>query len=121
MPRLQREEVIYKENLFEEDEYYGYKEERIISEITVKRMASIKECEKLRGAAVVTLQAEIRKLRKACEVEAPNKRLVANLVASLDIAQDNLIDYHVDLVMEMNAQQNEPRFTQYISSFNTKI
>ena len=69
-------------------------------------MASVKECEKLRGAAVVTLQAEIRKLRKACEVEAPNTRLVANLVASLDTAQA--------LVMKMNAQLDEPRFTQYI-------
>ena len=78
-------------------------------------MASVKECEKLRGAAEVKLQNEIRKLRKACEVEAPNARLVANLVASLDIALDTLIDSHVALVMKMNAQLSEARFTQYIT------
>ena len=76
-------------------------------------MASVEECEKLRGAAEVKLQKEIQKLRKACEVEAPNKRLVANLVASLDKAWDNLINSHVDLV-KMNAQLNEPRLTQYL-------
>ena len=78
-------------------------------------MASMKECEKLRGAAEVKLQKEIRKLRKACEVDAPNARLVANLVASLDIALDTLIDSHVALVMKMNAQLDEARFTQYIT------
>ena len=75
-------------------------------EITVRGMASVKECEKLRGEAEVKLLKEIQKLKTACEVEAPNKRLVANLVASLDIAQD--------LVMEMNAQPNEARYNQYL-------
>ena len=67
----------------------------VVLEITVRRMAGVEECEKLRGAAEVMLQYEIRKLRKACEVEAPNKRLVANMVAILDIAQDNLNNSHV--------------------------
>ena len=95
--------------------FYGHKKGLIIKEITEKRMASVKECEKFRGAAEVKLQKEIRKLRKACEVEAPNSRLVANLVASLDIALDTLIDSHVTLVMKMNAQLDEARFTQYIT------
>ena len=69
-------------------------------------MASIKECEKSRGAAAETLQVEIRQLRKACEGDAPNTRLVTNLLASLDTARVNLIDSHVALVMEMNAQLN---------------
>ena len=50
-------------------------------------------------------------------MEAPDKRLVANLVAGLDIAQDNLIGSHVALVIEMNAQLDEDRFTQYINGW----
>ena len=94
--------------------FYGQKKGSIIKDIT-DRMASVKECEKVRGAAEVKLQQEIRKLRKACEVDAPNARLVANLVASLDNALDTLIDTHVALVMKMNAQLDEARFTQYIT------
>ena len=78
-------------------------------------MASVKECEKLRGASEVKLNSEIRRLRKACEVAAPNVRLVANLGAGLDTAFDFLIDSHVALVMKMNAQLSEARFTQYIT------
>ena len=80
-------------------------------------MPSIRTCELFRGAAEDILLKEIQKLRKACEVEAPNKRLVANLVASLDIAQDNLIKSHVALVIDMNAQLDEDRFTQYINGW----
>ena len=58
--------------------------------IIIKRMASVEECEKLRGAAENKLQNEIQKLKEACEMEAPNKRLIANMLASLDIAQHNL-------------------------------
>ena len=75
----------------------------------------MKECEKVRGAAEVKLQSEIRKLRKACEAAAPNERLVANLLASLDVALDTLVDSHVALVMKMGAHLNEARFTQYIA------
>ena len=77
-------------------------------------MANVKECEKLRGNALTTLQGEIRELRKACEVEAPNTRLIANLVTSLDKALNKLIDSHVAYVMKMNSQLEEPRFTQFI-------
>ena len=42
---LEPPETNNKEILFEEDEYNGYKE----GSITVKRMASVVECEKLRG------------------------------------------------------------------------
>ena len=69
----------------------------------------------MRGAAEVKLQNEIQKLRKACEVEAPNTRFVANLVVSLDSTLENLVDYHVALVTKMNAQLDEARFTQYIT------
>ena len=86
----------------------------VILEITGRRMASVEECEKLRGEAEVKLLKEIQKLRKACEVEAPNMRLVADLVAGLDIARDNLFGSHVDLVIEMNALPHEDRFTQFI-------
>ena len=49
-------------------------------------MASVWLYEEFRRGAEFMLQDEIRKLRKACEVEAPNKRLVEHLVASLDTA-----------------------------------
>ena len=77
-------------------------------------MASVEECEKLRGAAEVKLQKEIQKLRKACEEEAPNKSLVANLVASLDIARHNLRHSYLALEMKMNDQLNDDRFNQYM-------
>ena len=53
-------------------------------------MASVWLCKKLRGGAEDILLKEIQKLRKACEVEAPNKRLVAKRVASLDKGMDSL-------------------------------
>ena len=84
-------------------------------------MASVRECEKLRGAAEVKLNSEIRKLRKACEVVSPNVRLVANLVAGLDTAFDFLIDNHVALVMKMNAQLSEPRFAQYMTKLEDAV
>ena len=88
--------------MFEEDKY---KEGRIILGITVKSMASIKECEKSKGVALAKLQAEIRQLRKACEVGAPNKRLVANMVASLYKALDSLFNSHGAYVVKMYGQQ----------------
>ena len=86
----------------------------VILEITVKRMTSINECEKLRGVAEVKLLKEIQKLRKACEVKAPNKRMVAKLVARLDKALENLINSHAYLMMEMKVRMHEHRFTQYM-------
>ena len=72
------------------------------------------ECEKLRGAAEVMLQLEIWELRRACEMEAPNKRMVANRMASLDIAQYHLT--HANFGMKMNAQLDDDRYTQYMDA-----
>ena len=85
------------------------------------KMASVKECEKLRGAAEVKLNSEIRKLRKACTADAPNVWSVANLVASLDAAHDNLIDSHVALVMKMNSELGEPRHKQYVERIEDAV
>ena len=84
-----------------------------LSHCPKERMASVEEYEKLRGEAEVILL----KLREACGVKAPNKRLVANMMDSLEIARDNLISLHKHLVMEMNAQLEEPRFSQYIDKW----
>ena len=77
------------------------------------KMSTIEESGIKRGTAEIMLQYEIRHLRKVCEVE-PNKRLVAKWLASIDTAIIKLIEAHVDLVIETNAQLEEPRFTQYI-------
>ena len=68
------------------------------------KMANVRECEKKRGTALTTLQGEIRQLRHACEVDAPNTRLVAKQVARLNEALDNLVDSHVAYVMKMSTQ-----------------
>ena len=80
-------------------------------------MSSVEEYEKLRVEAEVKLQIEIYRLKEACEMHTPNKRLVANLVASLEIAKHNLSHSVLDLAMKMNAQLNEPRYTQYLDSW----
>ena len=71
----------------------------------------MKEYERLRGEAEVKLQVEIYRLRKACEEKVHDKRLIANLVASLELAKHNLFHSVVDLAVEMNAQLVEPRYT----------
>ena len=73
----------------------------------------MKEYERLRGEAEVKLQVEIYRLRKACEEKVHDKRLIANLVARLDKALENLINSHAYLMMEMEVRVYEPRFTQY--------
>ena len=40
--------------------------------------------------------------------------MVAKLVARLDKALENLINSHVDLMIEMNVRVYEPMFTQYM-------
>ena len=69
----------------------------------VYRMATVKECEKLRGLAEVKLNSELRKLRKTCQNAAPNERLVSNLLACLDAAYNYLVDAHVVYVMKMGS------------------
>ena len=66
----------------------------------------MKEYERLKGEAEVKLQIEIYRLRKACEEQEPDKRLIANLVASLEMAQHNLTHTIVDIEMELYPQQN---------------
>ena len=77
-------------------------------------MSSVKECEKRRGTAVWELREEIRKLRKECGKDTPNARSVVKLMASLDTARINLIEAHLTLVTKMNAQPDEPRFTEFM-------
>ena len=81
--------------------------------LVIYKMSTIEESGIKRGTAEIMLKYEIRHLRKVCEVE-PNKRLVAKWLASIDTAIIKLIEAHVDLVIETNAQLEEPRFTQYI-------
>jgi hypothetical protein len=83
-------------------------------------MASVKECEKVRGVAEVKLNSEMRKLKKACTA-APNVRYVGYLVASLDVAYDNLVDSHVALVMKMNSELGEPRHNQFIERMEDAV
>ena len=80
----------------------------------------MEECEKLRGAKGIMLQCTIRQLRKACEVDAPNKRLVAKRVASLEKALDDLFSSHVDLLIKINAQLEGDRFTQLVEAEEEK-
>ena len=93
----------------------------VILEITVRRMADVEEWEQLRGVAEVMLQCTILQLRKTCEVEAPNKRLVAKRVASLEKALDDLFSSHVDLLIEINAQLEGDRFTQVMEAEEKKF
>ena len=76
-------------------------------------MASVEECEKLRKTAEVKLQEEIYKLKDACETPSPNKRRVANLVASLHIAQHNLCHSQLSLDKKRNGQRDDCRYTQF--------
>ena len=87
----------------------------VILETIIKRMSSVKECEKKRGTAVWELQEEIRMLRKECGRDKPNVRSVVKMVASLNTARVNLIETHLTLVTKMNAQPDEPRFTQFMT------
>ena len=47
--------------------------------------------------------------------------MVANLVTGLDAAFNLLIDNHVSLVMKMNTQLSEPRFSQYITKLEDAV
>ena len=93
----------------------------IIAEGKEHRMATMKESEKMRGAAEVKVNSEIRKLRKACGAASPNQMLVANLVAGLDAAFKLLIDNHKSHVMKMNAQLSEPWFSQFITKLEDAV
>ena len=93
----------------------------VIAEGKEHRMASVNECEKMRGAAEVKVTSEIRKLRKVCKANSPNQRLVANLVTGLDAAFNLLIDNHVSLVMKMNTQLSELQFSQYITKLEDAV
>ena len=84
-------------------------------------MASIKDCEKARGEAEVKVNSELRKLRKACQNVAPNERLVANLVASLDEAYNRLVGAHVAYVIKLNTELSDPRHVQYIDRVEDAI
>ena len=58
-------------------------------------MYTVKEFEKLRGAAKVNLKNELRKLRKACHEGTPNARLVVNLLDGLETARGIWVDSHM--------------------------
>ena len=76
-------------------------------------MSTAKECEKLRGAAEVKLNIEVRKLRKAVEVAAPNERTVSNYLALVNNAHDAFIDAHVGYVLQSRGDLNEERHVQH--------
>ena len=76
----------------------------------------MKEYERLRGEAEVKLQVEIYRLRKACEEKVHDKRFIANLVASLELAQHNLTHTIVDI--EVNTATSRHRYTQYLDKWN---
>ena len=78
-----------------------------------KKMSTAKECEKLRGAAEVKLNIEVRKLRKAVEVAAPNERTVSNYLALVNSAHDAFIDAHVGYVLQSRGDLNEERHVQH--------
>ena len=84
-------------------------------------MSTTKECEKLRGGAEVKLRKEIRLLEKACGTDAPNLRLVANLLTNVNTAYDSLVDCHVGMVLKMNSDLGEERHTRYINQFEDMI
>ena len=77
-------------------------------------MSSVKECEKGRGTAVWKLQEEVRTLKKECGKDTPNVRSVVKQMARLETARINLVEAHLTLVTKMNAQPNEPRFTEFM-------
>ena len=76
-------------------------------------MSTAKECEKLQGAAEVKLNIEVRKLRKAVEVAAPNERTVSNYLALVNNAHDAFIDAHVGYVLQSRGDLNEERHVQH--------
>ena len=86
-------------------------------------MATVKECEKLRGSTEVKLNSELRKLRKTCHNATPNARLVSNLLASLDTAYNYLVDAHVAYVMKMGSRSDmaEARHVQHIDKIEDNI
>ena len=84
-------------------------------------MASVRECEKQRGAAEVKLNNEIRKLRKAVETAAPNPRTVANYMVSVDTAHNALIDAHVAYIMQQKADLADPRHSGYIDRLSDAV
>ena len=57
---------------------------------------------------------EIRTLKKECGKDTPNVRSVVKLMSRLDTARINLVEAHLTLVTKMNAQPNEPRFTEFM-------
>ena len=86
-----------------------------------RKMSSVKECEKLRGAAEIKLNGEIRKLRKACEKDAPNPRTVSNILKSLDAAHNALIDAHVAYVLQLKSELGEARHVQFIERIEDAV
>ena len=77
-------------------------------------MSSVKECEKRRGTAVWEMQEEVRTLKKECGKDTPNVRSVVKQMARLETARINLVEAHLTLLTKMNAQPNEPRFTEFM-------
>ena len=70
--------------------------------------------EQNRGECEVRLTLALRKLTKACGVDAPNLRIVENLLNAVDTGYDALIKAHVLVVEKQNGDMGEPRNIQYM-------
>ena len=78
-------------------------------------MSSVKELEKQRGKAQIKHNQTMRKIRQNCAVDAPNVRVVAQLVIQMVGELDALVDSHVSMVQKMNASLEQNVHQNYIN------
>ena len=77
-------------------------------------MASARDLEKNRMECELNLTLGLRKLTKACRIDVPNLRTIANLINAVNTGYEALAEAHVLLVMKQGGVMKEPRNIEYM-------